>query len=145
MSRPRIILSINAGSSSLKITLFQVGEDKTLTGIANASVSGFTAPPATEKYSRGGHSSTKELGGDVKSHNDALEHILNAFLDDKDLPEVSSKDDITTACHRIVHGGDYTCDQLIDDSTYHKIEELEDLAPLHNASAVAIIQSCLSS
>src|SRR5271156_996041 len=114
MSKPQIILSINAGSSSLKITLFQVGENKTLTGIANASVSGFTAPPATQKYSRGGHSSTKELGSDVKSHTGAFEHVLHAFLDDKDLPEVSSKDDITYACHRIVHGGDYSCDQLID-------------------------------
>jgi hypothetical protein len=96
MSKPKTILSINAGSSSLKITLFSV----------------------------------KNESPDIKSHNDAFQHILDGFLNDKDLKDVTSKDDITYACHRVVHGGDYATDQLINEQTYHKIEELEDLAPL---------------
>ena len=129
MSKPEIILSINAGSSSLKITLFRV-KDKSLELIAAADVSGFTAPPAKEKYSRGSYKHTNELSKSIQSHNDAFQHILDSFLNDKDLKEVNNRDDITYACHRAVHGGDYTTDQLIDTDTYHKIEGLEDLAPL---------------
>lgn len=129
MSKPEIILSINAGSSSLKITLFSV-KNKSLEKIAAADVSGFTAPPAKEKYSRGTYKKNSELPKSIQSHNDAFQHILDSFLGDKDLKEVNSKDDITYACHRVVHGGDYSRDQLIDSETYHKIEGLEDLAPL---------------
>jgi hypothetical protein len=130
MAEPRIILSINAGSSSLKITLFSVkGPSSPLEKIAAAEVSGFTDPPAKEKYTRGSASSKNEWP-DITSHNEAFEHILNSFFNDKDLKEVQSKDDITYACHRVVHGGDYTTAHFIDKHTYHKIEELEDLAPL---------------
>jgi acetate kinase len=66
----------------------------------------------------------------ITSHNDAFQHILDSFINDKDLKEVRSKDDITYACHRVVHGGNYTADHFIDTDTYHKIEELKDLAPL---------------
>jgi acetate kinase len=132
MSKPKIILSINAGSSSLKTTLFSVKEDASssyLEKIATAEVSGFTDPPAKQKYTRGSHTIKNELP-DIRSHNDAFQHILNAFLSDKDLKEVNSKNDIAYACHRVVHGGDFATDQLINKDTYHKIEQLEDLAPL---------------
>jgi acetate kinase len=130
MSRPEIILSINAGSSSLKITLFRVKDSSSsLEQIAAAEVSGFTDPPAEEKYTRGSYS-TKNKWPNIKSHNDAFQHILDGFLNDKDLREVRNKNDITHACHRVVHGGDYTTDQFINEDTYHKIKELEDLAPL---------------
>src|SRR5437868_13031174 len=79
MSKPNIILSINAGSSSLKITLFRVKEDASssyLEKIAGSEVSGFTDPPAKEKYTRGGHSTKNELP-DIRSHNDAFQYILN--------------------------------------------------------------------
>ena len=129
MSKANCILSINAGSSSLKITLFAV-KGKALEKIAATAVSGFTAPPAKETQSwRGRSDQTRELP-DIKSHNDAFQHILQTFLEDKDLTEVAGKDDIAHACHRVVHGGDFAEDQLIDENTYHKIEELEDLAPL---------------
>jgi hypothetical protein len=130
MSKPKTILSINAGSSSLKITLFSVdNSSSSLEKIAAAEISGFTDPPAKEKYTRGTYS-IKNESPDIKSHNDAFQHILDGFLNDKDLKDVTSKDDITYACHRVVHGGDYATDQLINEQTYHKIEELEDLAPL---------------
>jgi acetate kinase len=138
MSRPEIILSINAGSSSLKITLFRVKDSSTsLEKIAAAEVSGFTDPPTKEKYTRGSYS-TKNEWPNIKSHNDAFQHILDGFLNDKDLGEVRSKDDITYACHRIVHGGDYATDQFINEDTYHKIKGLEDLAPLYKDKSTRI-------
>jgi acetate kinase len=42
-----------------------------------------------------------------------------------------------------VHGGDYTTSKIITQETYHHIEQLTDLAPLHNVSALEIIKSCM--
>jgi acetate kinase len=86
-------------------------------------------PPAQFKYARGSHKKTAEAGA-IHDHKDAFTYILDAFLADPDVPDVSSKDDIHYACHRTVQGGDFEDDQLIDKSTFEKIEKLSDLAPL---------------
>lgn len=134
----QIILAINAGSSSLKITLFEE-KGKKLSSLANCEVSSINQPPAKRKYVCGDNKVSDEV--DVKSHEDAFEHCLQAFLDEKSLSQVEGPESITYACHRVVHGGDFAEDQLITSDTFHKIEKLEDLAPLHNASAVTIIRS----
>jgi acetate kinase len=44
--------------------------------------------------------------------------------------------------HRVVHGGDHFAAPVrIDDDVIAKIEELEDLAPLHNTPAVSVIRA----
>jgi acetate kinase len=134
----QIILAINAGSSSLKITLFEE-KDKKLTSLANCEISSINQPPAKRKYVCGPTKTTTEV--DVSSHEDAFSHCLQSFLDEKSLTQVRGPSSITYACHRVVHGGDFASDQLITTDTFHKIEKLEDLAPLHNASAVTIIRS----
>ena len=123
MAPSTIILAVNAGSSSLKSTLFEaVG--KRLRALVSAEVSGFTAPPAAEKYTVAGQKTSRELP-EIKSHNDAFEHILNTFLQDQRVPVIKSKDDIDFVCHRVVHGGDYGENQLITPESYHKIEGLD--------------------
>ena len=134
----QIILAINAGSSSLKITLFEE-KGKQLSSLANCEVSSINQPPAKRKYTCGDNKVNDEV--DVKSHEDAFGHILQAFLEEKSLSQVKGPESITYACHRVVHGGDFPEDQLITEETFHKIEKLEDLAPLHNGSAVTIIKS----
>ena len=129
MTDSKIILAVNAGSSSLKTTLFQA-DGKQLKPLVSAEVSGFTSPPAKEKYSIQGKSSSNDLPH-ITSHDAAFEHIVRIYIEDDKVEEVTSKDDIDFACHRVVHGGDYTEDQLITQETYHKIEGLEDLAPLY--------------
>ncbi|KAK5046515.1 hypothetical protein LTR84_008318 [Exophiala bonariae] len=139
-----IILSINAGSSSLKTTVFkevQDGEEKQLQRLASAQISAINQPPAQFKYVRGDHKKSSEAGS-IHDHKEAFEYVLNAFLSDPDIPEVASKDDFHYACHRTVQGGDFEDDQLIDKSTFEKIEKLSDLAPLHNASAVSLMTAC---
>jgi acetate kinase len=46
---------------------------------------------------------------------------------------------ITAVGHRIVHGGEHTEPILIDDAFASELDSLVDLAPLHNAPAVAAI------
>jgi acetate kinase len=43
----------------------------------------------------------------------------------------------------IVHGGDYREAKVINEETYHYLETLNDLAPLHNSKGLEIVRSCL--
>ena len=127
---PTVILSINAGSSSLKTTVYAHGDNKQdLRSLAKAEVSNINQPPAQFKYSSGGHRDRKDIG-EIKDQKSAFEFILDTILNDKNVEEVKSKEDINYACHRVVQGGDFEEDQLITKETFHKIEALEDLAPL---------------
>ena len=112
MAKPIVILSINAGSSSVKVTLF-TAEGDAPEKIAAAEISGLSAPPAQFTYSRDDDKHKEELPSSIISHNDAFQHILESFLRDKNLEFISSRDHIDYACHRVVHGvgGAKTCEQ----------------------------------
>lgn len=140
---PEIILSINAGSSSVKISVYKTPTDnsKVPTQLAEAVVEGLTAPPAKLKYSCGDQKIKDKELKDISTQEDAFRFILDHLTNDKSLPELSHKEDIKFACHRVVHGGDYPRSQVIDKGTYHHIEELSDLAPLHNAPALTIVRA----
>jgi acetate kinase len=132
---PEIILSVNAGSSSVKVSVF-ASPSKTNTSLihpiqlAEATIEGLTAPPAKLKYSRGDEKTKKELG-DIKTQAEAFKYILDHLTQDEGLPELAKKEDIRFTCHRVVHGGDYPNAQVIDQDTYSRIAELSDLAPLY--------------
>ena len=165
------ILSINAGSSSLKITLFRPtpNDPSKPQRVASAQLSGFTAPPAQLKYSRPGAEPHKDEVH-ITSHDEAFQHILDLFEQDPALNNFKANEDIAYACHRVVHGGNFGEDVLITPDTLHRLEAVEELAPLcfslhpspplsshlqmmpntnthiprHNGSAIAIIQTCVA-
>ncbi|KPI42089.1 putative acetate kinase [Cyphellophora attinorum] len=131
-----LILSINAGSSSLKCGLYRSSEDKrTLSLLAKAEVSAIGQKGSSIKYNK----QSREIS--VDDHAAAFEHVLKSFTADKDV-DVKTGDDIEYACHRVVQGGSFRDDELITRETFHKIEALSDLAPLHNASAVSLMRAC---
>ncbi|CAK7210727.1 hypothetical protein SCUCBS95973_000886 [Sporothrix curviconia] len=162
----KIVLSVNAGSSSVKISVFSVasrGAEPRL--LAEAQVNGLTAPPPQVDYRRnedadGGKTTTMttvykdepldkiSIGNDkkiasVETQDDAFAFLLRLFVDDPKLAAIGSHDDIAIATHRIVHGGDYTEPQIVVGDTYAHLEALNDLAPLHNAKSLEIVRSCL--
>ncbi|KAI4956611.1 hypothetical protein J4E91_000824 [Alternaria rosae] len=140
---PEIILSINAGSSSVKISVYKTPEDGSSVPkqLAEATVEGLTAPPSKLKYERGDERIKGQELEDVTSQEDGFRYILDHLTNDQGLPELNRKEDIHFTCHRVVHGGDYPRSQVIDKETYHHIEELSDLAPLHNAPALTIVRA----
>lgn len=142
---PRIILSINAGSSSVKVSVYEAkGNSDTPNQLAEAQVEGLTAPPTRLKYERGDEKiEGKELDG-INTQEDAFRYILDYLTKDNGLPQLNQKEDIKFTCHRVVHGGDYPEAQIIDEDTYHHIETLSDLAPLHNAPALTIVRAVAS-
>ncbi|KAF5586612.1 acetate kinase [Fusarium subglutinans] len=142
----KVILAINAGSSSVKISVYTADKNAEPYQIAEASIGGLTAPPATLAYTRRGEKvvKAKEVAESVKNQEDAFDLLLKTFIDDDQLKEISSKEDIAIASHRIVHGGDYDRSQVITQDAYHHLEELSDLAPLHNGVALSIVDTCIS-
>jgi len=119
------IISVNAGSSSLKFQLFQMPEEKVLTsGIAERiglETGVFTIKANGEKFS-------KELP--IENHKVAVELLLDALIEHK---VVNSLEEISAAGHRIVQGGSYFDQSVkVDDDVVNKVDELCELAPLHN-------------
>lgn len=141
----KIILSINAGSSSVKISVYSAEQGQEPNELAETQIDGLTAPPPQLKYTRGGESIAKgkKLDEEIKTQNDAFKYMLDELINDKALQAISKKEDIAIACHRVVHGGDYDEPKIINEDTYHHLEALTDLAPLHNASALEIVRYCL--
>src|SRR5271170_1312967 len=78
-----IILSVNSGSSSVKYSLYERTSPTAVSLVANASVSGLTAPPAQFSYSLYDiHTSreTKSSKGakvDVSNHDEAFAFFLS--------------------------------------------------------------------
>jgi acetate kinase len=142
----KIILAINAGSSSVKISLFSAAYGDSPSQFAETQVDGLTSPPPRIKYTRGSKPVCKEeeLPSKVSTQKDAFQHMLDMLIQDDELTQIKSKADIGIACHRVVHGGDYEEPKIIDRETYHHLEILTDLAPLHNSSALEIVRFCVS-
>ncbi|EPE35549.1 Actin-like ATPase [Glarea lozoyensis ATCC 20868] len=142
----KIILSINAGSSSVKISVFSASQGRSPKQIAETQIDGLTSPPPRLKYTRGSKPIHKgeEVSSKISSQNDAFKHMLDMLIGDPELSEINSKEDVGIACHRVVHGGDYEEPKIIDKETYDHLEVLTDLAPLHNSSALEIVRFCIS-
>ncbi|PGH19371.1 acetate kinase [Polytolypa hystricis UAMH7299] len=138
---PPTILSINAGSSSVKMTVFKL--EAPLVKLASAQVVGLTAPPRIFKYTRGNEETKKKIKEEINSPQDAFKYLLEHFLNDPGLQDVASKDDFAYLCHRVVHGGDYEKEAVINENAMNYLKALQDLAPLHNTSSLEIIRTCL--
>lgn len=119
------IISVNAGSSSLKFQLFDMPSEKVLTS-GNAERIGldegiFTIKVNGEKY-------VQKLP--IPDHGVAVDLLLKALVNYK---VVESLDEIKGAGHRIVQGGSYFSESaFVDEDVVNKVEELAPLAPLHN-------------
>ena len=141
----RMILSINAGSSSVKISVYGVEEDKNPKQLAEMEIDDLTSTLRQWRYVRGLETIAKgkEVDQNIQSQQDAFKFMLGHLIDDNRLRQICTEEDITYACHRIAHGGDYQESKIIDASAYHHIETLTDLAPLHNGAALEIVRYCM--
>ncbi|WP_188203828.1 acetate/propionate family kinase [Desemzia incerta] len=125
-------IAINAGSSSLKFTLFEMPEEQVISsGIIERiglKDSIFTTKYNGEKYN------TVE---DIENHEIAIQKVLDKLIE---LNVIENYEEIEGVGHRVVAGGeDFKESALIDNDVLAKIERLADLAPLHNpANATGI-------
>ena len=126
------ILSVNAGSSSLK---FQLLEMPAQTVIAKGLVEriGFEDGIFGIKF----EDQKIEKVLPIKDHSVAVQLLLESLLD---LKIVSNYDEISGVGHRVVHGGEkFDRSVVVTPEVLAEIEALSDLAPLHNpANALGI-------
>lgn len=80
---------------------------------------------------------------EVRDHGHAAELLLDWIGHGKAKNRgITNLSDIERIGHRVVHGGgQFDGPVRITDEVLHRIEELEDLAPLHNKPAVAVIRA----
>lgn len=119
------ILSVNAGSSSLKFQLFEMPEEKV---IASGLIERIGLPASIITVTTNGDK--RRTVEDIQDHAKAVQKVLSVLLD---LSIVASLDEIKGVGHRVVHGGEKFSDSvLITDEVITEIDKLSELAPLHN-------------
>ena len=129
-----IILSINAGSSSLKLTGFDMPSEKVL-------ISG-----VFERIGIDGSFYTIKINGEkikkevpLKSHEDAVKILTEELINYNIVKDLS---EIKGVGHRVVHGGDkYADSTIINKHVTDTIRELFHLAPLHNPANLIGIEA----
>ncbi|ERJ11809.1 acetate/propionate family kinase [Haloplasma contractile] len=119
------ILSVNAGSSSLKFKLFEMPVETVITEGVIERI-GSEEAGMTIKFN--GEKVKKTLS--IKDHNVAVELLISNLTD---LGIIEDLNEIKGLGHRVVHGGEKFVDSaVINDRVLKDIDDLSDLAPLHN-------------
>lgn len=123
------LLSINAGSSSLKFRLYEMpAEDLIMKGTFERI--GLEDSFYSTRY----NGEKKEVNTTIKDHKEAVALLLKVLVDSG---AVKSLDEIEAVGHRVVHGGNkYSRSVLVTDKVIAEIERISDLAPLHNPGAL---------
>ena len=123
------IISVNAGSSSLKFQLFEMPQETVLTSGVIERI-GLDEGIFTIKV----NGEKKTVKQPIPDHTVAVKLLLDALVEYK---IVDHLDEIKGAGHRAVHGGEIFTDSVkVDDDVVAKFESLSDLAPLHNPAGL---------
>lgn len=119
------LLSVNAGSSTLKFRLYDMPEEKVL-------MKGTFDRIGLEGSNYSIRIGEEKIGKDVeiKNHEEAVKILLDELIEQK---MIKNLNEIEAVGHRIVHGGNkYSRSVVIDDRVIQEIESISELAPLHN-------------
>ncbi len=128
------IMSINAGSSSLKFSLFDMNTNEVLVSGLFERI-GIDGSCYTIKNSEFKIKQEVQL----KDHSDAVKILLDKLIE---LKIINSLEEIDGIGHRVVHGGaNYTESVVVTDKVIDDIVKLSDLAPLHNPAHVIGIKA----
>ncbi|EEM15080.1 MULTISPECIES: acetate kinase [Bacillus] len=128
------IIAINAGSSSLKFQLFEMPSETVLT---KGLVERIGLEDSIFTITVNGEKQTEVTN--IPDHGVAVNILLNKLTENG---IVKSLDEISGIGHRVVHGGEKFDDSaLITDEVLAEIENLSELAPLHNPAHVVGIKA----
>ena len=123
------LLSVNAGSSSLKFRLYEMPEEKLLMKGMFERIGLFGS---CYSIRIGDEKISKDVP--LKDHNEAVKILLDELINNR---VISSLNEIEAVGNRVVHGGNkYSKSVEITDRVLMEIEEISDLAPLHNPAAL---------
>ena len=131
------VLVINSGSSSLKYQLIDM-ETEGVIAKGNCERIGIAGSKLTHK------AKGKEvvIEKDMPDHNVAVALVLKELTDEEN-GVIKSMDEIDAVGHRVVASGEaFKKPTLVDDETMKTMEEIKDLAPLHNPAAIVGVNAC---
>lgn len=132
------VLVINAGSSSLKFTLYAMENEKML---AKGQVERLGTAEPKLTYKRNDGKSTDEILP-VKNYVEALKAIC-AKLMDPNIGVIKNLTEVQAIGHRVVHGGERaTKPAIVNKAVKDIIQECVSLAPLHNPPNMSGIEAC---
>lgn len=132
------ILVINSGSSSLKYQLFSMEKESVL---AKGLIQRIGIDNSYLEYENNNGDEIR-IDKDIPNHKVGIELLIETLISDEHgiLDDIN---EIEAIGHRIVHGGEAFAEStLIDDKTIKKLEEVSDLAPLHNPANIMGIKVC---
>ncbi len=131
------ILVINAGSSSLKYQLIDMATEK---AIAKGGCERIGLDGSFCKHKANGKEQV--INAPMPTHKEAIQVVLDALVD-KNYGAISSMKEIDAVGHRIVHSGEVFNDSvLLTDDVMKTIEELSELAPLHQPANIIGVRAC---
>ena len=123
------IISINAGSSSLKYSLFNM-DDESVISSGNFQRIGIDGSFYTIKYN--GNEISEEV--ELSNHTDAVKILFDKLIS---MGVIKSLEEIDGVGHRVVHGGSkYSSSVVIDDEVIQDIDKCREFAPLHNPAHI---------
>ena len=130
------ILVINAGSSSIKFSLFEAAADGSLSAGAHGQVEGIGSGARFEVADARG----RKLDAPTLHGND--HHAAIAAIHDWFAASAGSETSLSAVGHRVVHGGsEFTQPALIDERVLAVLDALTPLAPLHQPHHIAAIRA----
>jgi acetate kinase len=128
------IIAVNAGSSSLKFQLLEMPNEIVVT---SGIVERIGMDSSRMKINVNGEKHVLER--DVPNHNEAVKLLLETLVK---YQVVTSINEIEGVGHRVVHGGEkFAQSVVITDEVIAAIEEVSDLAPLHNPANLTGIKA----
>ena len=129
------IMSVNAGSSSLKFQLLEMPQEEVLCeGLVESIGSG---EMGTYKIETSEGKNVKNFV--IADHGVAVDMMLNDLVERN---IISSLDEIDGVGHRVVHGGvRFTQSAVITPEVVKEIEDVIPLAPLHNPAHITGIKA----
>ena len=123
-------LVINAGSSSLKFSLYEMPKEKEL---INGYVEKIGKEDSSLKLTCNGESTKKQIS--LENHATAVQEMLKTLVNDGYIEDLS---EIKGIGHRVLHGGEIYSDSVeIDGKVLKDIAELTKLGPLHHPGEIA--------
>ena len=134
------VLVINCGSSSLKFQLIDSVSEKVLAKGLCERIGIDGSKIEYEPYN--GEEQEKEVS--MPTHNEAIKIVIDSLLN-KETGVIKDLSEVGAVGHRVVHGGEYfSKSTIVTDEVIKKIEECNDLAPLHNPANIIGLKACIN-
>lgn len=132
------IFVVNCGSSSIKYQLIDMKDESV---IAKGLVERIGIEGSVLTHTPAGKDKVR-LESAIPDHVDGIKKVLAALVDPNH-GVIKSMDEIDAVGHRVVHGGEiFNESVVITDEVLKQIENLSDMAPLHQPANVSGIRAC---